>query len=583
MAGPVRILHLEDDAADAELVRASLEAELDCALTHARCREEFVAGLANGPYDMIISDFSLPGFDGFSALLLAQEKLPEVPRLLVSGAIGEESAVEALKAGVADCVMKENLKRLVPAVRRALEEAAGARERRRLDEALHASQQSLRRYAEEISDLYNNSPVGYHSLDGRGSIRRINDVCLAWLGYSRQELVGKRPFWDLLAPQSRAAFQAAFQNLKATGWMPPQEHELVRKDGSLMPVLLSATAIRDAAGGFLMSRSTIVDITEQKRAREEKAKLEDLYHQSQKMEAVGLLAGGIAHDFGNILACIVGNNYFVLEDLKPGHRLRPYCLEIQRSVEMAATLTRQLLGVSGNRGVQRRALDPNSVILAMVKMLHRLLGENIRIDRDLHRSVWPVKMDSGQLEQIILNLAVNARDAMPKGGRLTLATRNLSVKKDGGPPDQAALAPGRYTVLEVRDTGTGMDAAVRKRIFEPFFTTKGPGRGTGLGLSTVKDIAQQYHGRVSVESEPGRGAVFRVCLPSVKGGAKTMLHGPVAKKGKGGSEAILVVEDHGSLTDIIKKTLQGGGYSVFAARSAEQALSRCGRIKGRIA
>jgi PAS domain S-box-containing protein len=272
MTEPVRILHLEDDAADAELVRSLLETELDCAVTHARCREEFVAGLAREPYDMIISDFSLPGFDGFSALLLAREKLPEVPRLLVSGAIGEDAAVEALKTGVADCVIKENLKRLVPAVRRALEEAAGARERQRLDEALQASQQSLRQYAEEIIDLYSNSPVGYHSLDGRGLIRRINDTALAWLGYSRQEVVGKRPFWDLFATQSRTAFQAGFPDFKATGWMPPQEHELVRKDGSIMPVLLSATAIKDAAGDFLMSRSTIVDLTEQKRAREEKAK-----------------------------------------------------------------------------------------------------------------------------------------------------------------------------------------------------------------------------------------------------------------------------------------------------------------------
>jgi PAS domain S-box-containing protein len=314
-----------------------------------------------------------------------------------------------------------------------------------------------------------------------------------------------------------------------------------------------------------------------------KAESEAQFQQAQKMEAVGLLAGGIAHDFGNILACIVGNNYFVLEGLKPGHPLRPYCLEIKRSAEVAATLTRQLLGVSGNRAMRQNSiLDPNSVILAMAKMLHRLLGENIEIVQDLHPSVWPVKMDSGQLEQIILNLAVNARDAMPQGGRLTLATKNLSVKKDGAPQGQDAPAPGSYVVLEFRDTGTGMDAAVLARIFEPFFTTKGSGRGTGLGLSTVKGIVEEYHGNVSVATEPGKGTAFRVCLPSVKGGAAALHRGPAVKKGRGGDESILIVEDNGSLVNILKKTLLGGGYSVFSARTAEEAIPQCEKIKERI-
>lgn len=315
------------------------------------------------------------------------------------------------------------------------------------------------------------------------------------------------------------------------------------------------------------------------RMRLARKQAEARFQQAQKMEAVGLMAGGIAHDFNNILASIVGYNSLLLGGLK-GNRLRKFSLEIKRSAEMAATLTQQLLGVSGNRGAQRRVLEPNSVIMAMAKMLRRLVGEKIRLDLKLHRSAWPVKMDSGQLEQIVMNLAVNARDAMPKGGRLTLATKNLSLKSR--PQATMTALTDRYFVLEVRDNGSGMDAAVKARIFEPFFTTKGPGRGTGLGLSTVKSIVDEYHGHVTVESEPERGAVFRVLLPSVRGGANEKASGGHIKKSHRGHETILVVEDNGSLLTVIKMTLQRAGYTVFCARTAEEAVSQCGKIKRNI-
>jgi PAS domain S-box-containing protein len=315
------------------------------------------------------------------------------------------------------------------------------------------------------------------------------------------------------------------------------------------------------------------------RMRSARKAAEVRFQQAQKMEAVGLLAGGIAHDFNNILATIVGYNSLLLAGLK-GNRLRDYSLEIQHSSEMAALLTQQLLGVSGNRGAQRRVLDPNSLIMAMAKMLRRLVGEKIRIDLKLHRHAWPLTMDSGQLEQIVMNLAVNARDAMPKGGRLILTTRNLLVKAHRAP--KAGPLPGRYVVIEVRDNGCGMDAAVQARIFEPIFTTKGPGRGTGLGLATVKSIVEEYGGHITVESKPGRRTVFRVLLPSVRSGVRDRASGGRIKKSLLGHETILVVEDNGSLISVIELTLRRAGYTVFSARTAEEAVSRCGKISKNI-
>ena len=317
------------------------------------------------------------------------------------------------------------------------------------------------------------------------------------------------------------------------------------------------------------------------RTRAARKDAEARFQQAQKMEAVGLMAGGIAHDFNNILASILGYNDLLLDGLK-GTELREFSLEIKRSAKTAAMLTQQLLGVSGNRGAQRRLLDANSVILALAKMLRRLVGEKIKIQLKLSRSAWPLKMDSGQLEQVIMNLAVNARDAMPKGGMIILATKNLLAKRDLGPNAKTALRPGRYVVVEVRDNGGGMDAAVQARIFEPFFTTKGPGRGTGLGLPTVKSIVEEYQGQIAVESKPGSGSVFRVFLPSVASGFKGDASGGIIMESPRGHETILVVEDNASLIPIIKTTLERAGYSVFCAPTAEEAVSRYGKSRKKI-
>jgi PAS domain S-box-containing protein len=488
------------------------------------------------------------------------------------------------------------------------------------NEELRRTQLKLEASRARYFDLYDLAPVGYFTLDDKGMILEANLFTARLLRVERQSLVAK-PLTSFILPEDQDIHYRHRQQLQETGSPQVFEIRMLRAEAPPFWARLEMVTGADTDGAF-SRRVVMSDINDRKcaeealrhaygaleqrviertleleasneelrrqidertRALQAKAQSDTQLQQAQKMEAVGLLAGGIAHDFGNILACIVGNNYFLLEGLKPGHPLRPYCLEIKRSSEVAATLTHQLLGVSGNRGVnQNSVLDPNSVIMAMAKMLRRLLGDNIQIDLDLHPAVWSVKMDSGQLEQIVMNLAVNARDAMVQGGLLTIVSKNLLVKNGADSLDPTALAPGRYVALEFRDTGIGMDAAVLSRLFEPFFTTKGPGRGTGLGLSTAKSIIQEYHGSISVESEPGRGSVFRVYLPSVKGGAEAMLRGPAVKKSKRGHEAVMVVEDNGSLIDILKLTLEGGGYSVFPMDSAEKALSQTGKIKKRI-
>jgi nitrogen-specific signal transduction histidine kinase len=309
--------------------------------------------------------------------------------------------------------------------------------------------------------------------------------------------------------------------------------------------------------------------------------LEVQYRQSQKMEAIGRLAGGIAHDFNNILTAILGTSDLLIEALAPGSRARDDVEEIRRAGTRAAGLTRQLLVFSRQQVLQPHELDVNDIVRDADSMLRRLIGENIELRTTLAPDLGAVRADAGQLEQVIVNLTLNARDAMPRGGVVTIETANVELDK-GYAEGHVPAQPGPYVLLAVSDTGVGMDAAVKARLFEPFFTTKEPGKGTGLGLATVYGIVKQNGGYIWAYSEPGHGATFKIYLPRAGPVSEPAVRKDVSVAVPRGSEVLLVVEDQAQLLRVTTRILEGCGYTVLAAAGGEEALRTAERHKGRI-
>jgi len=304
------------------------------------------------------------------------------------------------------------------------------------------------------------------------------------------------------------------------------------------------------------------DVTEQ-------LQLQEQLRNAQQLEAVGRLAGGVAHDFNNILSIIMGHGELLLAS-GVDERTQNGVRQIQRAAERAASLTQQLLAFSRKQVLQPRVLDLNETVAEVQKMLSRVIGEDIALIASLHPALLPVKADPGQVEQVLMNLAINARDAMPHGGSLTMETLNVDVDADRG--RDLELAAGRYVMLTVRDTGHGMDAETLSHIFEPFFTTKPMGKGTGLGLATVYGIVKQSGGSIQVESQAGKGAEFRVYLPANETGAHNLRARPADLQVAGGTETILIAEDEADLRELTRIFLEGYGYKVLEAASADQAI-----------
>jgi PAS domain S-box-containing protein len=322
------------------------------------------------------------------------------------------------------------------------------------------------------------------------------------------------------------------------------------------------------------------DISERVRDKKREHELEQEMRQAQKMEAVGRLAGGIAHDFNNLLTVISGYAAFLREALPEGDALRADVVEIEQAARRAAALTRQLLAFSRRQVLMPKVLELNGVVQAMESMLRRLLGEDIDVRTSLDEALWPVKADPNQLEQVLVNLAVNARDAMPGGGVLRIATQNVLLDRATSGPD--GVPPGLYVRLDVGDTGHGMDEATRVRAFEPFFTTKEVGKGTGLGLSTVYGIVRQSGGAIDVESAPQQGTVFRILLPAVTTSPEETPASPTRASTLSGTETILLVEDEEPVRRVAQKALAGAGYQVLEARDGGEALELVEQRQGAI-
>jgi PAS domain S-box-containing protein len=406
-------------------------------------------------------------------------------------------------------------------------------------------------------------------LDAAGKTTFCNPRMASMLGMAQKAMIGASIF-DFV--HDEATVKALHHHeARAAG---QSEIRLDRKDGNAAWALLDSTPIVDSSGQYEGALVMAMDVSSRKW-------LEEQLRQAQKMEAVGSLAGGIAHDFNNLLSVILSGTSLILESLKPGDPIIGELEEVRKAGERAGALTRQLLAFSRQQLLEPRTLDLNQIVLGLEKMLRRLMGEDIELSLLLSHMLGKMLADPGQIEQIIMNLVVNARDAMPQGGKVTIESGNCQLTT-AYTALHLGVTPGDYVMLAITDTGIGMDAETRGRIFEPFFTTKEKGRGTGLGLSTVFGIVQQSGGHIWVYSEPGKGTTFKVYFPRKDGPVDTPATVPPSPLTLRGVETILLVEDEEQVRAISRTILRRYGYNVLEAQNGGEAFLICERYTAKI-
>jgi two-component system, cell cycle sensor histidine kinase and response regulator CckA len=451
---------------------------------------------------------------------------------------------------------------------------------RRMTLTLAARDRALRESDAKLRAVIEHVPLVTYMDAPDGTTEYISPQIETLLGYPVEQWLENRDFFtQILHPDDRDRVLTEVAHSRELGAPFQVEYRMLAKDGRAVSVLDGTVLVRDENDNPLYRHGFFLDLTAQKEAEKQTARLEEELRQSQKMEAIGQLAGGIAHDFNNLLMAIGGYSDVARSKLDGGDPAVANAIEeIKTAADRAAGLTRQLLAFSRKQILQPQVVDLNESVAGMDGMLRRLIGEDVDIVTELSPDTGRVRADPGQLEQVILNLVVNARDAMPDGGRLTIETAAVAV--DGTEIGrESPLQPGSYAMLAVSDTGQGMDAETRKRIFDPFFTTKEPGKGTGLGLSTVYGIVNQSGGSLFVYSEPGHGTTFKVYLPQTGavGGAAS-----VEVDGRGGTETVLLVEDEAVVRRLVAQMLEAHGYRVLVAGDPDEAVSLSDSHEGRI-
>jgi PAS domain S-box-containing protein len=427
------------------------------------------------------------------------------------------------------------------------------------------SEEALRRSESEYRSTIEDAPYGIYRVDQNGHLTTANPALVEMLGYqSQEELLRVNAATGMfLDPTERRRAIALHESEGATA---RYETTWKRKDGVMITVRLAGRKLereQEGASGFEVF---VEDITERRSLRKQ-------FEHAKKMEAVGRLAGGVAHDFNNLLMVISGYAQLLDESSTNPKKILEYATHIQDASSKAATVTRQLLAFSRRQVLEPTVLDLNYVVNDLAKLLPRLLGEDVETVLQLDPQVGTVRADRGQMEQVIMNLAVNARDAMPQGGRLTIATSNVAL--DASYYQGVVVPPGQYVLLAVSDTGTGMDAETQVHIFEPFFTTKEVGKGTGLGLATVYGIVKQSQGFIWVYSEPAQGSIFKIYLPRFDAAADFDESLPLAQVPSAGTETILLVEDEAALRNVCRLYLESKGYTVLEAGNAKEAMKIC--------
>ncbi len=677
MVERLRVLIVEDSEDDAELlVRELKRGAGEVEWLRVESGPAMRSALETREWDLVVADFHLPRFSALGALEVLRDTGLDIPSIIVSGSVGEEIAVQSMRAGARDFLLKGSLKRLLPAVERELEQADQRRARREAEERNRL-----------LAAIVQSSDDAIISTDVSGNILTWNQGAERTYGYSAAEMKG-RPV-SLLEPAERRGEVAAYLVVLRTGaGLRRYETVRMRKDGVPVEVAVSLFPIPGAAGEIVGFASIARDITEKRRAEEalraseeryrllfennpqplwvfdektlaflavnqaacrhygysgeeflamtirdirpkeevapllerlaaepdeyqesgiwrhrkkddgvieveitshplrfdghkaqlvlavdvtERRLLEEQLRQAQKMEAVGQLAGGIAHDFNNLLTAILGYSELLLSRVDKESPMHGDLDEIRKSGERAASLTRQLLAFSRRQVLDPKVLDVNALVGNLEKMLRRLMGEDVELIALLEPSVGRIRADPGQVDQVLMNFAVNARDAMPRGGTLTIETQNADLDASYA-QEHMTVRPGSYVMIAVTDTGTGMDAATKAHIFEPFFTTKEKGKGTGLGLATVYGIVKQSGGYIWVYSEPGRGTTFKIYFPRVESPAERLSRRepkPIPQ----GTETILLVEDEQAVRTLTRTILKSKGYTVLEAGRADEALA----------
>lgn len=561
----VRLLIAEDSPEDLELCLWGLrKSEIRFEAEAVSTRDEFVRKLAESSFDVVISDYRMNGWTGIDALAAVQARAPETPVILLTGALGDELAVQCLKLGVTDYILKDNMARLPSALRRAQEESAL---RAAEIQAIVALRESEARYR----GLVDNTTYGIYRVAGDGELLFVNPALVHILGYQSEQ--------DLLAVGHSHGFYAdpvvrdrVHREYSDKGYVDAVV-EWRRKDGKLISVRLNGRRVKDPGREDPCVEVIVEDVTE-------RLKLERQLVQAQKFEAIGQLAGGIAHDFNNMIGAIIGWADLGIEAADPGSRGHRHFEKIRQQADRAAALTKQLLAFARRQILEPRTIDLNQVAVETLSLLENVIGSNIEIRASLAPDLAVVRADPVQIEQVLMNLCINARDAMPDGGSLMVETCNVSLDRDFCAV-QPQAREGNYAVLVVTDTGTGMERATLDRIFEPFFTTKELGKGTGLGLATVYGIVTQHGGFMQVHSEVGEGTTFRAYFPVSTELPKAEKPSDAAPMERGW-ETILIAEDHEALRQAAQETLAGLGYEVITAVDGEEAVCKFRENRERI-
>jgi two-component system, cell cycle sensor histidine kinase and response regulator CckA len=559
---PLKVLIVEDSRDDAELlVHALKQAGYDPSYALVQNAKGMRAQLAKLEWDLVISDYVIPGFGGMAALKVLRDSGRDIPFIIVSGKIGEDVAVEALHSGANDYLLKDRLTRLGPAIDRVLKEAAHKRKRAQAEQALRESEERYRRLVESCPDAM--------FIASEGKVVFANPAAVTLLGaQSPVDLIGK-PFLDFVDRNFRDLVEEHLRQALEGLDGPLLEQKMVRGDGNA--VLVEAIARRIQYHGDPAVQVICRDISSRKH-------LEQQLLNANKMEAIARLAGGVANDFNNLLTVITGYTGLIRSGLEPSHPLQKDLQQVIQSTERAIGLTNQLLAISRKDVAAPEALNLNTVIEQLLPLLRRLLGESIEPVAQPSESACHIRADRGQLETLIINLAVHARDSMLHGGTFEIKTQNLTLAKPLH--NNVHLRSGDYVLLTLSDTGLGLSEEYQQHLFEPFFGSSQPGKNTGLGLATVYAIVKQHGGQISCSSEVGKGSTFKIFLPACKAAAPQLTPPVRAVAPNGQPAVILLAEDEEILREFANLILRKHGFHVLTARDGVEALKVAEQYNG---